>query len=123
VNRRIARIAALVVMLHSSQTLLCDMICAPAMATQGTESRHCAQHATTSPKLSAGAARCDHSGEIDRFTALATTKLTIGPGGGIAVLSRQTIAAVFHAPHAVRSDSPPTGPPRVTTLQQQVLRV
>jgi hypothetical protein len=122
VNRRIARIAVLVVVLHSSQTLLCDIICAPAMATQGTDSRHCAQHSTTSLKLSAGAARCDHSGETDRFTVLATSKLTFG-GGGIALLSRQTIAAVFHAPHAVRYDSPPTGPPRVTTLQQQVLRV
>ncbi len=121
-KRPIARVAVLVVVLHSTQTLVCDVICAPAIATQGSESGHCSQHATTL-KLTAGETRCDHAGESDRFTALATTKPTNGARSVAAVVWLQTITAIFDASHAARFDSPPTGPPRVTTLQHQVLRV
>jgi hypothetical protein len=122
VKRSIARIAVLVIVLHSTQTLLCDMICAPAIATEGAESGHCSQHTTASRELSASESRCDHASEIASFTALATSKLTKGARCELDIRFT-TLAAVLDTSQAARSNSPPGRPPHLTTSRLQVLRV
>jgi hypothetical protein len=74
VIRSFARLAIFVLSLQSAHTLLCDLMCAPPAAPASATTSHCHQHEMPNITMSAGAARCDHSGDLDRLSIVAVTK-------------------------------------------------